>query len=318
MNERLTIAAMLLATTAQRRPVSPNDVTSAVKCADDLIQVEAGFDEASAAWNLAVGDGLKPPSSTFATCPTIGVDVAAGESQTVAVQVLPTEYVGAFAFLVGDRCHCTDGRVRIITTITDGVKYRIGRGAPDTWIGGQYKLFDRAGVSRGGEYVAILTSTPPAPEPVPEPPTVHVDDMVFEVGDTWKCDDRNTRTVTYVDGIDATYRVGFHGGMSGGRHSFKQFASEFSGCKVERNGVVVAVLSTDPAAKKPEAFAFQVGDVVIIPDVCGRIITAVKPLAWMSETAFESEIKDGNQEFARQLRNGAVWRGGELVREAVA
>lgn len=224
MSDRLTIAAMLLAATAQRREIKHDDILSSLIKADKMVAVDGDF-------------------------VTVAVGVAAGESETVAVTILPTglptEYVGDFAFKVDDRCHCIDASTRVIvSSSTDGVKYRQGRGRPDQWIGGKYALFDRAGVMRNGEYVAILTSTPPAPEP--EPPTVHVD-----------------------------------------------------------------------------GFAFQVGDVVV-GEMCNRVILSTSPLTWiLASTEAEPRVGVRNENdypaTGRFIRNEfAVWRGGELVREAVA
>ena len=226
MNDRLAIAAMLLATTAQRREVNGDDVLSATKCADDLIRTESGFDNRFAT-TVFFGNG-SPPSPC--RCKAINVDVAAGESETVAVQVVPTVYVDDFAFQVGDRCECRDHVPRTISIL--GVD-----GRPDRYNCGTSKI-----------------------------------------------------------NID----------------QFARFFQLFHGATVYRDGKAVAVLSTDP-----EAFRLLIGDVVIIPDVCGRIITDESPLAWTGCGGVCDETDPENRQFVRQLRRGAVWRNGELVREAV-
>jgi hypothetical protein len=142
-------------------------------------------------------------------------------------------------------------------------------------------------------------------------PTVCYDDFVFEAGDRCECTDGETRTAFCCDG----YTTASVGGWLAFRGVYND--RHFDGATVYRNDKPVAVLTTDPAAKKP--FAFRIGDVVIIPDVCGRIITNVEPLRWTGGGRLDSsELDDQCKEFARQLRKGAVWRGGELIREAVA
>lgn len=293
---------MLLATTAQRREVNGDDVLSATKCADDLIRAEAGFDS-----SIVVGTGVKPSSPFFYPCRMIGVDVAAGELETVAVRVLPTVYVYDFAFQAGDRCECTDGNARVFNSPWNYDVVNSYRNNPFECCD---HYFDGATVYRNDKPVAILTKEKP-----PEPPVVHVDDFAFQVGDRCECRDHVPRTIATLGDDGRPDRYNFGTSVTG-VHRFARFSGLFNEAKVSRDGKVVAVLSTDPATKKP--FEFQIGDVVIIPDVCGRIITNTYPLRWTGGGRLDSsELDDQCKEFARQLRKGAVWRGGELVREAV-
>jgi uncharacterized Zn-binding protein involved in type VI secretion len=213
MTPRLAIAASLMAGAAGRKILVPGDAREFLGLADVLIEA----DKASTTWN-------------------VGVDVAAGESETVAVQVVPTVYYGDFAFEAGDRCECTDGE---------------------------------------------------------------------------------TRTAFCCEG----YTTASVGGWLAFHGSFNDV--HFYGATVYRGGKPVAVLSGDPATKKPEPFALQVGDVAV-GNMCNRVILSTSPLAWViastdkeprvgvrTELAYPATAQSIREEFA-------VWRGGVLVREAVA